>query len=57
MENPIPLVIFQLNKRTEKKTKINMVNNKAIEQTIPSEDTGTGFWNTMVYKNQGSGSL
>ena len=53
----MPLVIFQLKIRIEKKTSISMANRMAMEQTIPADETVTGFWNTMVNINQGSGSL
>lgn len=52
----MPLVIFQLKIRMDKKTSISMPNRMAMEQTIPAEETETGFWNTMVNSNQGSGS-
>jgi len=41
MAEPIPLVIFQLNKRMEKKTRTSIMNRRVIEQTIPSLRTGT----------------
>jgi hypothetical protein len=56
MEKPMPLVIFQLKIRMDKKTSISMPNRMAMEQTIPADETATGFWNTMVNSNQGSGS-
>ena len=53
----MPLVIFQLKSRIDKKTKTNIIKSSVMEQTMPSEDTGTGRWKTMVYRNQGKGSL
>ena len=35
----------------------NIMNKSTMEQTMPSAETGTGFWNTKVNKNQGSGKL
>ena len=35
----------------------NIMNKSTMEQTMPSAETGTGFWNTRVNKNQGSGKL
>ena len=57
MVNPIPFVIFQPKAKIEKKTNINIVKRRVMEQTIPAELTGTGFWNTIVNKNQGKGNL
>jgi len=56
MENPIPLVIFQLKIRIDKKTRINMPKRMAIEHTIPAEETGTLSPNMMQYKNHGKGN-
>ena len=53
----MPLVIFQLKMRIDKKTKINMPKRMAIEQTMPALDTGTGVWKTIVYRNHGKGNL
>ena len=57
METPMGLVIFQLNSRMDIKTRINIMNNIAIEQTMPSADTVMGSWKTIVYKNHGTGNL
>ena len=57
MEKPMPLVIFQLKIRIEKKTSISMANRMAMEQTIPADETVTGFWNIMMNINHGNGSL
>ena len=57
METPMGLVIFQLNSRMDIKTRINIMNNIAIEQTMPSADTVMGSWKTTVYKNHGTGNL
>ena len=54
---PIILVIFQLNSKIEMKTMTNMPNKMLIEQTMPVEDTGTGFWKTIVNINHGKGRL
>ena len=35
----------------------NIMNKSTMEQTMPSAETGTGFWNTRENKNQGSGKL
>jgi len=56
MEKPMLLVIFQLQIRMVQKTSTSMPNRMAMEQTIPADETVTGFWNTMVNSNQGSGS-
>ena len=53
----MPLVIFQLKMRMEKKTSMSIPKRIAIEQIIPLADTGTGFWNTMVNRNHGRGRL
>ena len=53
----MPLVIFQLNMRMDKKTRINMKKRMAMEHTMPAEDTGTLFWKTNVNRSQGSGNL
>lgn len=53
----MPLVIFQLNNKIETNTMTNMPNKMLMEHTIPVEDTGTGFWKTMVNKNHGNGRL
>jgi len=41
----------------DKNTPHNIRNSSAMEQTMPSAETGTGFPNTNVNKNQGSGKL
>ena len=41
-------VIFQLKSKMDMNTITNIMNNKVMEQTMPSEDTGTGFWKTIV---------
>lgn len=51
------MLICQLKIRIEKKTRSNMPQRMAIEQIIPLADTGTGFWNTSVNRNQGRGRL
>jgi len=38
---PMPLVIFQPKARIEKKTKMSIVKSNTMEQTMPSDDTGT----------------
>ena len=38
-------------------TRTSMVKSRVMEQTMPSEETGTGSRNTQQYKNQGRGSL
>ena len=57
MDAPMPLVILHLKIKMEKNTKQSIRNNKEMEQTIPSEETGTGSWNAMLYMNHGSGKL
>ena len=57
MDAPIPLVILHLKIKMEKNTKQSIRNNREMEQTIPSEETGTGSWNAMLYMNHGSGKL
>merc|ERR1712029_769984 len=56
MENPIPLVIFQLNRRMEVKTRHSIPKSMATEQIIPAADTLTGLQNTIEYRNHGKGS-
>ena len=51
------LDIFQWQIRIVKKTSISMENRRAMEQTMPADETVTGFWNIMMNINQGSGSL
>ena len=51
------MVIFELKIRLDKNTMTNIMNKSTMEQTRPSAETGTGFWNTRVNKNQGSGKL
>ena len=51
------MLIFQLKMRMEKKTSMSIPKRIAIEQIIPFADTGTGFWNTKVNRNQGRGKL
>jgi hypothetical protein len=41
MNTPIPLVIFHLQAKIERKTKTNIRNNSDIEQPTPPELTGT----------------
>ena len=53
----LPLVIFQLERRMERKTRMSMRKRRVMEQTMPSLRTGTGSMNTQAYRNQGSGSL
>ena len=57
MENPMPLVIFQLKIKMDIKTNINIIKRMAIEQTIPLAETVIGVWKTMVYINHGKGNL
>jgi hypothetical protein len=57
MENPMVFVIFQLNIRIDKNTRINIQKRMAMEQTIPVAETGTGFWKAIVNMNHGNGSL
>ena len=57
IEIPIPLVIFHPNIKMAKNTKTNIINNSAIEQIIPSDDTGTGLLKAKLYINQGKGRL
>ena len=51
------MVIFQLERRMERKTRMSMRKSRVMEQTMPSLRTGTGSMNTQAYRNQGSGSL
>ena len=53
----MPLVIFQLKLRMDNRTSISMPNKMAMEQTIPADDTETGFRNTQENINQGNGNL
>ena len=53
----MPLVIFQLKIRIEKKTRHNIPKRMATEQTIPLAETGTGSKNTIENKNHGNGNL
>jgi hypothetical protein len=53
----MPLDIFQWKISIEKKTSISMENRRAMEQTMPADETEIGFWYTIVNINQGSGSL
>ena len=53
----LPFVIFQPKVRIEKKTSMSIQNSSVIEQTIPTDVTGTGFPNTRVYRSQGRGNL
>ena len=53
----LPLVIFQLKTRMERKTRTSMAKSRTMEQTIPSLRTGTASPNTTVYMNQGRGNL
>ena len=57
MDAPMPLVILHLKIKMEKNTKQSIRNNREMEQTIPSEETGTASWNAMLYMNHGSGKL
>lgn len=52
----MPLVIFQLKTKMEKKTNINIPNRMAMEHTIPVAETGTGSPNTIVKSSQGNGN-
>jgi hypothetical protein len=53
----LPLVIFQLERSMERKTRMSMAKRRVMEQTIPSLRTGTASMNTTVYRNHGSGNL
>lgn len=53
----MPLVIFQLKIKMEKKTSNNIPKRIPMEQIMPEDDTGTGSPKTIVYKNHGKGSL
>ena len=57
MSKRIPLVIFQLKARIEKKTSMSIQKRSVMEQTMPSLVTGTGAPNTSVNRNQGKGNL
>ena len=57
MQHPRNLVIFHLENKMDANTKTNIMNKSVIEQIMPSAETGTGFLNTTVNKNQGSGKL
>ena len=57
MQHPRNLVIFHLENKMDANTKTNIMNKSVIEQIMPSAETGTGFLNTIVNKNQGSGKL
>ena len=53
----MPLDIFQWQIRIVKNTSISMENRRAMEQTMPADETEIGFWNIMVNINHGTGSL
>ena len=55
---PIPFVIFHLKAKIERKTEINIKNNRDIEHPTPDELTLTGFpLCTIAYTNHGTGNL
>ncbi len=57
MDIPMPLVIFQLKVRMEKKTRRSIPKRMAMEQTMPVAETVTPSPKMMAYRSQGSGSL
>ena len=57
MITPMPLVIFQLKAKIERKTSNSIRNNIEMEHPTPSDETVTGSWRTNVYISQGKGNL
>jgi len=57
MAMPIPLVIFQLKRRMEKKTRRSIMKRRVTEQIMPSLRTGTASLLMREKRNQGRGSL
>ena len=53
----MPLVIFQSKAKIERKTRSNIRNNMPIWHPMPSAETETGCWFTIVYKSHGKGNL